>query len=135
MASAITQNHQFHAYFASATQRLQQQQLRAALTLLIKARGIALTISDDLIIGANAQQNYVTTCLIIMGVQFRLQQPAETLATYHNLFHQLDAWLAQASTIACQKRLRGYQALAEKACRHLHLERLREENINAQSNS
>ena len=134
MASAISHNHQFHTCFAEATQLLQQHQLQAALATLLRARRLALQVSEDPVLAANGQQNYVTTSLIMMGVQFRLHLHADTLATYHQLFHQLDDWLGRASNRACQIRLRGYQTLAERACRHLHLERLREETINAQSN-
>jgi hypothetical protein len=133
MSCAIVENHRFHQMFHAASGKLQQGQLDNALRLLTKARASALAASDDEVLGANAQQNYVTASLIIMGVQFRLQHHADTLSTYHALFKQLEHWLEQADSDDNLKRLRGFQALAEKACRHLHLERFREETRYASS--
>lgn len=134
MRSAISQNHQFHQTLAKATKLLHTRNYTAALPSLKAAQARALAVCDDPLLGANAQQNYVTATLIIMGVQFRQNYHAETLATYHQLFHRLDAWLTMARDHHAKKRLRGYQALAERACRHLHLERLREEKHHAYNN-
>lgn len=134
MRSSISQNYKFHQALAMATTRLNEHNYSAALSSLNTAQACALAICDDELLGPNAQQNYVTVTLIIMGVQFRQQCHSDTLASYHQLFHRLDAWLAKAKDRDCKRRLRGYQALAERACRHLHLERLREERHHAYNN-
>ncbi|RUO75369.1 hypothetical protein [Idiomarina seosinensis] len=133
MTSSVSENHQFHQAFTAGTQQLQNNNFVQALHYLTQAKSSALAIADDELLGPNARQNYVTTSLIIMGVQFRQQRYADTLASYYQVFHLLDRWLATTQDYALKKRLRGYQALAEKACRHLHLERFREEASYAHS--
>ncbi|MGM0526361.1 MAG: hypothetical protein ACQEQ8_09240 [Pseudomonadota bacterium] len=129
MPSAFQTNNNFHALFAKASKQLQQHNYRGALNNLNQAQTSALSLSNDPIFDDNAKQNYVTVTLIIMGVLFRQKRHTDTLTIYHRLFHQLDQWLADAPDHPAKRRLRQYQALAEKACRALHLERVTRQSL------
>lgn len=120
----FAEHDRMHVAFEQGSSLMQTNQYKEALEHFFCAQQLALQLSHDELLGANAQQRYVTTSLIVIGLRFRCREFDAALRNYYQLTHHLDSWQNDGVSHADQRRLRHYQKLAQRACQYLHLERL-----------